>query len=145
MTRIAGRLTVPKKAATDGDERQEKFGKRLARMRKAAGYSQRELAAELGISHRMMAYYEAQTEHPPAALLPRLAQTLKLSADELLGLASNGHKTDEESPPSRRLWERFKKIERLPLRERRELLKVIDVFLERDELKKVVGDSPRNR
>ncbi|MEW6367108.1 MAG: helix-turn-helix transcriptional regulator [Acidobacteriota bacterium] len=32
------------------------FGQRLARLRSAAGYSQRALAAEIGISHRMVAY-----------------------------------------------------------------------------------------
>jgi transcriptional regulator with XRE-family HTH domain len=106
-------------------------------MRKAAGFSQRELAAELGISPRMMAYYEAQTQHPPAALLPRLARVLKLSADELLGLERSGGRAQKQ--PSRRLMERFKRIERLPLQERRELLKVIDVFLERDALRKKAG------
>ena len=57
-------------------------------------------------SHRMMAYYEAQTRHPPAALLPLLARTLKVSADELLGLQSV---TEQHKPPAGRLWRRFKK------------------------------------
>ena len=81
----------------------------------------------------MMAYYEAHTQHPPAALLPLLARTLKVSADELLGLQSV---TEQHKPPAGRLWRRFKKIEQLPLQERRELLKVIDVFLERSDLRK---------
>lgn len=34
------------------------FGERLAALRKAAGFTQVELAAELGISQRMVAYYE---------------------------------------------------------------------------------------
>ena len=36
---------------------QTDFGNRMADLRKAAGYSQRELATELGISQRMVAYY----------------------------------------------------------------------------------------
>ena len=39
-------------------EAEETFGERLARLRRAAGYSLRELAAEVGISHRMLVYYE---------------------------------------------------------------------------------------
>ena len=62
----------------------ETFGRRLARLRKAAGYSQRALAAELGISQRMVAYYESQTEHPPTHLLPSLADALSLTTDQLL-------------------------------------------------------------
>ena len=48
----------------------ESFGKRLARLRKAAGYSQRSLADELGISYRVVAYYEAQTEHAQLTFCP---------------------------------------------------------------------------
>lgn len=44
----------------------EIFGERLARLRQAASYSQRDLAAEIGISNRMIAYYEKETEYPPA-------------------------------------------------------------------------------
>jgi len=36
----------------------ESFGDRMARFRSEAGYSQRELARETGISQRMIAYYE---------------------------------------------------------------------------------------
>ena len=44
------------------------FGPRLAGLRKAAGISQMALAAEIGVSQRMMAYYESPTAHPPANL-----------------------------------------------------------------------------
>lgn len=68
------------------------------------GDSQRELAAEPGIAQRMIAYYEKQTEHPPTHLLPLLAKTLGVSADELLGL-------EKPKPVCRtsdtRLWRRF--------------------------------------
>jgi transcriptional regulator with XRE-family HTH domain len=67
-------------------ETAESFGERLARLRQAAGYSQRELARELEISQRMVAYYEGETEYPPAHLLPMLAQALGVSTDQLLGL-----------------------------------------------------------
>ncbi|MBL8909962.1 MAG: helix-turn-helix transcriptional regulator, partial [Archangium sp.] len=67
---------------------EESFGERLARLRKAAGYTQKELGEEVGTSQRMVAYYEAQTEHPPTKLMPALAKALGVSADELLGLAA---------------------------------------------------------
>lgn len=49
------------------------FGERLAQLRKAAGYTQVELAQELGISQRMVAYYESPNANPPANLLPKIA------------------------------------------------------------------------
>jgi len=63
----------------------ENFGPRLAELRKAAGYTQVELAGELGITQRMVAYYEAPTANPPAHLLPQLAQVLGVGVDVLLG------------------------------------------------------------
>ncbi len=71
-----------KKTGTNG----ETFGQRLARLRKAAGYSQRQFAPEVGISQRMLCYYEAQSEHPPAHLLPTIAQALNITTDQLLGV-----------------------------------------------------------
>jgi len=107
-------------------ERDEPFGERLARLRKAAGYSHRELAAELGISQRMVAYYEGETEYPPAHLLPALAQALGVSADQLLGLAEaprNGRVRDT------RLWRRFRQVEQLPPAERKPIVQLVDAFL----------------
>ena len=43
--------------------------RRLARLRKEAGYGQLEFARELDIAHHMIAYGEGETVQPPAALL----------------------------------------------------------------------------
>lgn len=109
----------------------EAFGVRLARLRKAAGYSQRELAAELGISHRVVAYYEGETQYPPAHLLPLLAKVLSVSTDELLGLASGRARR----APDSRLWRRFKQVEALPPKEKRQVALFIDALLEREKLR----------
>jgi transcriptional regulator with XRE-family HTH domain len=77
---------VATQAKKNGNGHRETLGRRLAALRKAAGYSQREFALEIGISHRMVAYYEAQTEHPPAHLLPTIAKALHLTTDQVLGL-----------------------------------------------------------
>ena len=104
----------------------EGFGERLAGLRQAAGYSQRELAAETGISHRMIAYYEKDAGHIPTDLLPILAKALEVSSDQLLGIEkvkTNGRTRDT------RLWRRFNQIETLPPADRKPLIHVIDTFL----------------
>lgn len=106
--------------------REELFGDRLARLRKAAGYSQRELANETGVSHRMVAYYETQTEHPPTQILPRLSKALMVSTDQLLGverIKANDKKHDT------RLWRRFSQVEKLQPAERKPIFQMIDAFL----------------
>jgi len=121
---------VPKHKIPTNDD--ETFGQRLARFRKAAGYSQRDLAAELDISQRMVAYYESQSEHPPTKLLPVLVEVLGVSADELLGIRPR----KEKRPPDGRLWRRFKELEQLPAKQRRQVVQIIDAFLEREQLRK---------
>lgn len=110
----------------------ESPGKRLARLRAQAGYTQRALAAEIGVSHRMVAYYEAESTYPPAHWLAKLSKALGVSADGLLGL-DNG----KEKPPTRdnRLWRRFAKIEKMGAREKRQIIQILDAFIEREQLK----------
>src|SRR3989338_9630731 len=64
------------------------FGERLAQLRKTAGYTQVEFAAEVDITQRMVAYYEAPDAQAPAHLLPQMAQVLGVSVDMLLGLSA---------------------------------------------------------
>ena len=116
---------MPRKKIQLG-EKDQSFGRRLARLRQAAGYSQRELAAELGISQRMVFYYEQGAGHLPTHLLPRLAKALGVSADQLLGLEKekrNGRSRDT------RLWRRFSQVEKLPPARRKPIVQLIDAFL----------------
>lgn len=62
------------------------FGARLAALRKAAGYTQVQLAQAIGISQRMVAYYESTEDHPVAKVLRHMSRTLDISTDELLGI-----------------------------------------------------------
>jgi len=58
----------------------------MAELRKVAGYSQHELAAEVGFSQRMVVYYERETDYPPAGIRPELARVLGVTTDHLLGI-----------------------------------------------------------
>ena len=109
------------------------FGKRLAFLRKQAGYSQRSFAEAIGISYRMVAYYEAQTSKPPAQLLPVIAKTLDLSVDELLGIKS----TNIRESINRRLLAKLKQIETLPRRQQQAIIDHIDALVEKDKNKAV--------
>lgn len=108
------------------------FGARLAELRKHAGYTQVEFAREVGISQRMVAYYESPEAHPPAHLLPDMARVLGVSTDELLGLAP----VKRMKAGSSRLQRRLQQIERLEPTEKRQILQVLDTLLESAQLKR---------
>jgi len=62
------------------------LGQRLAQLRKVNGISQKDAAKELGISQRILCYYEKKAHHIPADILPTIAKVLKIRLDELVGI-----------------------------------------------------------
>lgn len=116
----------------------ESFGVRLARLRRQAGFTQQSLGEQIGLSQRMVAYYERQTSHAPDYLLATLADLLGVSLDELLGVKTSKPSTPQKTS-NQRLWRRFRQIEKLPPRDRRQLLALVDAMLERHRLLQKAG------
>lgn len=103
----------------------ESFGKRLARLRKAAGLSQNDLARETGISQRMIAHYETNDGNPPIHFFHKLCKALEVTADQLLGLKE----VRKEQAKDNRLRRRIGEIEKLPVPQRKEVARYLDTFL----------------
>jgi hypothetical protein len=81
----------------------------------------------------MVAYYEGETVYPPAHLLPQLAKALGVSTDQLLGVEKvkkNGRSRDT------RPWRRFNQVEKLPTQQRKQIVHILDAFLEREKFRK---------
>ena len=91
-------------------------------MRVDTGYSQRSLAPEIGISQRMLAYYEAQTHRAPAQLLPAIADALGISVDQLLGREPISRR---RAPQNQRLLRQLSEVEKLPPRARQAVIEHI--------------------
>lgn len=120
---------MPKKSNADATG----FGYRLASFRKYAGYTQQELANEIGVSRRIIAYYEGETKHPPTTILPKLAVALGVTTDALLNAKSK--KENNSSPISSRLHRKLRQIEKLGTKEKRQAMQLLDMFIEREQLK----------
>lgn len=117
-------------------ERLAGVGARLAELRKRAGYTQQELAEAVKTTQRMISYYETQAEPPPSTLLPELARVLGVSVDQLLGLEPLKKKS---RLPDSRVLRRLQQIEALEPAEKRQVLQVLDAFIERGQLKRRAG------
>lgn len=109
------------------------FGARLAGFRKQAGISQTAFAREVGISQRMMAYYEGASAFAPANLLPVMARVLGVSVEALLGTETAKRKTKAVDT---RMQRRLQQIASLPPEERRQIMQLVDAFIERGQLKR---------
>lgn len=116
----------------------QSFGERLAQLRKTAGYTQVEFAAEVDITQRMVAYYEAPDAQPPAHLLPQMAKVLGVSVDVLLGVS------EQRSPKriaSNRLERRLLEIDKLDAKAKRQITQLLDSFIEAEKLKQRFNTS----
>jgi transcriptional regulator with XRE-family HTH domain len=115
-------------------------GEHLANLRKQAGFTQTELASELQavgveVTRRMIAYYESESEYPPTSLLAGLAKVLGRSLDEVL--ATTPVKAQAKAKASdTRLHRRLQQIEKLAPTEKRQIMQLIDAFIERGQLKR---------
>lgn len=111
------RLAMPAKK-----EPHTAFGKRLFSLRRARGLTQVQLAEALGTTQRVISYYETEAELPPSTAIIPLARILGVSTDELLGLKparTNGNASIEKQ----RLWKRFQKMEALPTKDQRAVIR----------------------
>ena len=101
------------------------FGERLQNIRKARGLTQVQLAEAAETTQRAVSYYETEAELPPSTAIIPLARVLEVSTDELLGLRpaqANGN----NSLQKQRLWKRFQKMEVLPTKDQRAVIRLIN-------------------
>jgi len=101
------------------------FGVRLAKIRKQRGMTQEELGKKIGVSQRVIAYYEKETQFIPAGNLHKIAEALNVSADGILGIKS----ITIEAPPNRRLAKRLRLFGKLPIQDQKAILHYIDALL----------------
>ena len=115
-------------------------GEHLANLRKQAGFTQTELASELQavgveVTRRMIAYYESESAYPPTSLLAGLATVLGRSIEEVLATEPvKAHAKGKASDT--RLHRRLQQIEKLEPPEKRQIMQLIDAFIERGQLKR---------
>ena len=79
--------------------------------------------------------HQSRAEKAPAALLPKMAAALAVSADELLGIKPlrKGRKPDTQ------LHRRLQRIEQLDPKAKRQITQLLDTFIEREDLKQRVS------
>ena len=104
------------------------FGEHLFALRTQRGLTQVALAKAMGTTQRVISYYETKGELPTPNFLVALVRVLGVTADELLGIkpAKLG---PNNIAKQRRLWERFQRMESLPERDRRAVIRLINSLI----------------
>jgi len=102
------------------------FGARLAAARKEAGLTQSELAEAVGVTQRVIAYWERESVGLKADQLVVLSTTLKVSVDRLLGCAPVAKRRGGPSGRARKI---FDQVAQLPKSSKQRVLDVFETVL----------------
>jgi transcriptional regulator with XRE-family HTH domain len=122
---------APRKNSADDQQKAVNLalGKRLALIRTARGFSQRELALRVNVVQAVISDYEVGKLRITAEAALRLAAALDVPIQELIHADAPVNIVTERKP-SRKLLRRLELIERLPRRKQDALLTTIDAFLD---------------
>jgi len=115
------------------------FGERLKHFRVAKGWTQTDLGEHVGITQRVVAYYETEGGTPDPDLLIKFADALNVSTDVLLGRRRARQQTSGPRPKNLRLLRQFEQLEQLPPEDRKTVMKMIDTLAERSAGKRRTG------
>ena len=83
--------------------KKETLGTKIAARRKELGLTQLELANQMGVTDKAVSKWERELSCPDVDSLPRLAEILGLSLDELMQIKTDGDKASDEEQPLRHL------------------------------------------
>jgi transcriptional regulator with XRE-family HTH domain len=114
----------PKRGTKHSDVERSAFGQRLFNARKARGVTQQELAGKIGITKRMVANYEGDSEGPAVERLTAIAQALNVTVSYLLG-ESTQKSTEPEVPAT--LRKHVEKLKNLPPKEQKTIFHMIEL------------------
>jgi len=106
------------------------FGKRLAELRKERGFTQAELGERLGISIKMVDYYERRATNPSLEIITKAAGLFGITVADMLG--ELGRPRHRPGPPSR-LEGQIERVRRLPRRQQEHIIKTLGALLKQAE------------
>lgn len=99
----------------------------LAKLRKGAGLSQKDLANMIGTLQANISFWEVNDRMPPAEFLPKLAETLGVSVDELLQISSNTRR--KKGGPAGKARIIFEEVSDLPRGQQEKIIDVVKAMI----------------
>lgn len=114
------------------------FGRNLAALRKASGWTQPQLAEMLGITLAALTHYERKAQNPTAEFVAKVAKLFNVSVDELLGHTIQPVK---KSGPRSQLEDRLTAIRQLSRDKQKVVLQLLDSFLQTNDKTKTSANG----
>lgn len=104
-----------------------KQGARIAAFRRAAGLSQAELADAVGVQQQTIAFWELSDKPPRSDVLPKMAKTLGVRVEDLLG--DTPVNAVRKPGPAGKLQKALELAQKLPKREQDLVLQFVETLV----------------
>lgn len=108
------------------------LGAQIRRYRIEKGLTQTQLGNLVGVSQRVVAYYEVKGVSPPPELLVKIADALRVSIEELFGRKKRSGRAAGPQPGGNvRRQRHIKRLDELPASDRKAIFRIIDALADR--------------
>ena len=114
----------PAKGRKHSQVKRSVFGERLFRIRKARGITQEKLGEKVGVTKRVIAFYEGDKEEPPPDLLKKIAKALNVTVSHMLGESPLKTIKNEIKPSLRK---HIEALQNLPTKDQKTILRMIEL------------------
>jgi len=116
-------------------------GARIKDLRKARGWTMKDLAGRLGVRHTHLSKYESGLHAPPLEKLVQLGDLFGVTVDYLV----TGRQPDGQPITSMHLLERFRALEAAPADDQTTVVNVIDAVIAKNRVASALKPvAPRN-
>lgn len=102
------------------------LGARISELRTEHGFTQAQLASELGIAQQTLNSFERGIRRVPASMLPKLSEVLRTSVANLIG---QKEKTSSKRGPKPKIQLQLEEIRRLPRAQQKLAEQMLDAIL----------------
>jgi transcriptional regulator with XRE-family HTH domain len=105
------------------------LGQRVAELRKELGWTQTQLAENIGISQQLIAAYEAGARKIPASMLPSLSRLFAVPLEQLVGIEALPAKRG----PASTLQRQMEQISSLPKGKQKFITEMLDALIKQQQ------------
>ena len=117
------------------------FGKKLAEIRKTRQLTQSQLADLLDVQAPVISRWENGVSKPQFDYVVKLAETLEVTFDELLGVGQAAPEASRFEIKNRRLKELCRQVDGLDPHDQDVICHVMDSLVRKERIKAIIGES----
>lgn len=112
-------------------------GEQIQTLRKANNWNQTQLSEKIGVSLTQLQRYENKNVQPPADVLKKLADVFNTSIDFIV--YGNTEQKAQQTIKDNELLSQFKEVEEMDNKDKATIKDIIDAFIKRSKLNKIVA------